>query len=161
MKLNGDYLQDMAQLERYECYSWGENLLHVTDENGDEYLVNEATGKVRQIASPGQLVGFSDEEIDFATLDKLPHSHNAHSRSINYAHINRWDNCMNGLIALSWMLCPDGRYFEDEDGFGGGEYNELVVYCIMDEDLNVVRPFTVVDDIRDLLMKLRYERCHK
>ena len=31
MKLNGDYLQDMAQLEQCNCYSWGENLLHVTE----------------------------------------------------------------------------------------------------------------------------------
>ena len=155
MKLNGDYLEDMAQLEQCECYSWGENLLHVTDENGDEYLVNKTTGKVRQIASHGQLVGFSDEEIDFETLDKVPNSHNAHSRSINYAHINRWDNCQNGIFALSWMLYPDGRYFEDEDGFGGEDNDELMVYCIMDDNLEVIRPFTVVSDIRALLQELR------
>ena len=155
MKLNGDYLEDMAQLEQCECYSWGENLLHVTDENGDEYLVNKTTGKVRQIASYGQLVGFSDEEIDFETLDKVPNSHNAHSRSINYAHINRWDNCQNGIFALSWMLYPDGRYFEDEDGFGGEDNDELMVYCVMDDDFNVIRPFTVVSDIRALLQELR------
>ena len=155
MKLNGDYLADMAQLEQCECYSWGGELLHVTDENGDEYLVNKTIGKVRQIASHRQLVGFPDKEIDFETLDKIPNSHNAHSRSINYAHINRWDNCQNGLIALSWMLYPDGRYFEDEDGFGGEDNDELTVYCVMDEDLNVVRPFTVVSDIQVLLKELR------
>ena len=155
MKLNGDYLQDMAQLEQCECYSWGENLLHVTDENIDEYLVNKTTGKIRQIASLGQLVGFSDEEIDFETLDKIPNSHNAHSRSINYAHINRWDDCKNGLIALSWTLYPDGRYFEDEDGFGGKDNDELTVYCVMNDNLEVVRPFTVVRDVSALLSELR------
>ena len=155
MKLNGDYLEDMAQLEQCECYSWGGKLLHVTDKNGDEYLVNKTTGKVRQIASPGQLVGFSDEEIDFETLDKIPHSHNAHSRSIDYAHIYRWDNCKNGLIALCWMLYPDGRYFEDEDGFGGEDNDELTVYCVMNDNLEVIRPFSVVSDIRALLKELR------
>ena len=155
MKLNGDYLADMAQLEQCECYSWGGELLHVTDENGDEYLVNGSTGKVRQIASHGQLVGFPDKEIDFETLDKIPHSHNAHSRRIDYARIGRWDNCENGLIALSWMLYPDGRYFEDEDGFGGEDNDELKVYCIMDDNLEVVRPFTVVRDVEALLTEIR------
>ena len=27
MKLNGDYLENMAQLEQCACYSWGENIL--------------------------------------------------------------------------------------------------------------------------------------
>jgi hypothetical protein len=53
------------------------------------------------------------------------------------------------------MLYPDGRYFEDEDGFGGEDNDELTVYCIMDENLNVVRPFTVVRNIRALLNELR------
>ena len=158
MKLNGDYLADMAQLEQCECYDWGENLLRVIDEDGDGYLVNKVTGKARLIDSHGLLIGFPDKEIDFETLDKIPHSHNAHSRRIDYARIGRWDNCENGLIALSWMLYPDGRYFEDEDGFGGEDNDELKVYCIMDEDLNVVRPFTVVRDVRALLNELRQDK---
>ena len=155
MKLNGDYLADMAQLEQCECYDWGENLLRVYDQERNGYFVNKATGKVRQIDIPGHLVGFSDEEIDFETLDTIPHSHNAHSRRIDYARIGRWDNCQNGIFALSWMLYPDGRYFEDEDGFGGEDNDELKVYCIMDDNLEVIRPFTVVSDIRALLQELR------
>ena len=137
MKLNGDYLEDMAQLEQCECYDWGENLLRVIDEDGDGYLVNKVTGKARLIDSHGLLIGFPDKEIDFETLDKIPHSHNAHSRRIDYARIGRWDNCENGLIALSWMLYPDG----------------------LDEDLNVVRPFTVVRDVRALLNELRQDKA--
>ena len=155
MKLNGDYLQDMAQLEQCECYEWGENLLRVIDEEGNGYLVNITTGKIRQIDVPGQLVGFSDEEIDFATLDKIPHSHRAHSRSIDYARIGRWDNCQNRLFALSWMLYPDGQYFADSDGFGGEDNDELKVYCVMNDNLEVVRPFTIVPDIAALLSQLR------
>ena len=155
MKLNGDYLEDMAQLEQCECYSWGENLLRVYDQERNGYFVNKATGKVRQIDIPGHLVGFSDGEIDFDTLDKVPNSHNAHSRRIAYAGINRYDNCQNGLFALSWMLYPDGRYFADSDGFGGEDNDELKVYCIMNDNLEVVRPFTVVRDIRALLQELR------
>ena len=156
MKLNGNYLQDMAELEQCECYSWGENLLHVTEQNGDEYLVNKATGKARKIVEQRHLVGFSDDEIDFATLDELPNSHNAHSRSINYARINRWSDCRNGIFALYWMLYPDGHYFADEDGFGMEDNEDLNVYCIMNDNLEVIRPFTVVPDVPALLDKITH-----
>lgn len=155
MKLNGDYLQDMAQLDQCKCYPWGENLLRVIDEDGDGYLVNKATGKARLIDGDGLLLGFTDKEIDYATIDKLENSHNAHPRRIAYAGINCYDNCQNGIFALCWMLYPDGRYFEDEDGFGGEDNDELTVYCIMDSDLNVIRPFTQVRDIKALLTELR------
>ena len=85
----------------------------------------------------------------------MPNSENAHTRQIEYANINRWDNCKKGLIALSWTLYPDGMYFADEDGFGMEPNNELTVYCIMDDDLNVIRPFTIVEDVDKLLKKLR------
>ena len=155
MKLSGDYLQDMAQLEQCKCYEWGENLLRVFDPDGKGYIVNKDTGQARLIDDNGFLVGFTDAEIDFATIDKLENSHNAHPRRIAYAGINRYNDCQNGIFALCWMLYPDGRYFEDEDGFGGEDNDELTVYCIMDDDLNVIRPFTVVSDIKALLAEVR------
>ena len=155
MKLNGDYLEDMAQLEQCDCYSWGENLMLVTEENGDRYLVNKVTGKARQISTPGYVVGFSDDEIDFATVDKLPHGHKAHSRLMNYAPVGWYDRCKNGLMALVWMLYPDGQYFADEDGFGMEDNDEEKIYCVMNDNLEVVQPFTVVSDVDALLKKLR------
>ena len=155
MKLNGDYLEDMAQLEQCDCYSWGENLMLVTEVNGDRYLVNKVTGKARQISTPGYVVGFSDDEIDFATVDKLPHGHKAHSRLMNYAPVGWYDRCKNGLMALVWMLYPDGQYFADEDGFGMEDNDEEKIYCVMNDNLEVVQPFTVVSDVDALLKKLR------
>ena len=146
------------KMDQCECYSWGENLLRVIDEEGNGYLVNHATGKARWINTPSHLVGFSDDEIDFATLDKIPLSHNAHSRRIDYRGIGRWDDCQNGLFALSWMLYPDGCYFADSDGFGGEDNDELTVYCVMNDNLEVIRPFTVVRDMRALLKRLRTQQ---
>ncbi len=143
------------KLDQCKCYEWGENLLRVIDQEMNGYLVNKATGKIRMIDIPGRLVGFSDAEIDFATLDQLPNSHNAHSRRIDYRGIGRRDNCTNGIFALSWMLYPDGRYFADSDGFGGEDNDELTVYCVMNDNFEVIRPFTVVRDIRVLLKELR------
>lgn len=113
---------------------------------------------MRKIVERGKLVGFSDEEIDFEAIDKLENSHNAHSRIIQYAGINRWGDCKDGLIALSWMLYPDGRYFADEDGYGMEDNDEVKVYCVLDENLQVVRPFGPVDDVTELLSKMRREK---
>ena len=155
------FIYGIPEIEGRPCYSWGENLLYVTDSDYGEYLVNKVTGKVRKIVERGKLVGFPDEEIDFETIDQLENSHNAHSRSIRYAGINRWGDCQNGLIALSWMLYPDGRYFADEDGYGMEDNDELTVYCVLDENLEVVRPFAPVKDITRLLSQMRQEKMTK
>ena len=148
------YIHGIPQLEGCKCYSWGENLLHVSDNSGGVYMVNKATGKFRKIEEGNKLVGFSDEDIDFETIDKLKNSHNARPRNILYARTNRWTDCKNGLIAVSWMLYPDGRYFADEDGYGMEDYKELKVYCVMNDNLEVVRPFTLVKDVPALLAQL-------
>lgn len=155
------FIYGIAELEGCRCYSWGENLLHVTDSEDGGYLVNKATGKVRKIAEPGKLVGFSDEEINFEAIDKLENSDNAHSRSIEYAGINRWRDCTNGLIAISWVLYPDGRYFADEDGYGMENNDEVKVYCVMNENLEVERPFAPVDDVKQLLEVVAQEKRKK
>jgi len=156
MKLNGDYLENMAQLEQCKCSPWGENLVYVEDENKDGFLVNVATGKARQISTPGYVVGFSDDEIDFETIEKLmPHGHKARARIMNYGIVHWWSSCQDGLIALCWTLYPDGRYFADGDGYGMEDNDEETIYCVMNDNLEVVRPFTVVPDIRALLAELR------
>ena len=154
MKLKEGYIQNMADLEQCDCYSWGENLILAIEQNGDRYLVNLATKKARQISTQGFVVGFSDDEIDFATIEKLPKSHNARLRKLNYGGISWYARCKNGLIALGWTLYPDGRYFADEDGFGMEDNDELTVYCVMNDNLEVVRPFTVVPDVPALLDQL-------
>ena len=55
-------------------------------------------------------------------------------------------NCKNGLIALSWMLYPDGRYFADEDGFGMEDNDEVNIAAVIDEDCNVIEKFKLVYD---------------
>ena len=79
-------------------------------------------------------------------------------RDRDYAGINRWTNCKNGLIALSWMLYPDGRYFADEDGFGMEDNDEVTVYCVMNENLEVIRPFAPVEDVPSLLTQLSRDK---
>lgn len=46
----------------------------------------------------------------------------------------------------------------DEDGYGMEDNEEVKVYCVLDDNLQVVRPFGPVDDVTELLNKMRREK---
>ena len=46
-----------------------------------------------------------------------------------------------GKACVRWLLQPDGRYFEDEDGFGAEHFDEIEVYSSLDEDGKFTEPF--------------------
>ena len=56
------------------------------------------------------------------------------------------------------MLYPDGMYFADEDGFGMEDNDEVEIYCVIDKEFNVLRPFRPVSDVRALLSEVNDER---
>ena len=62
---------------------------------------------------------------------------------------------------ISWTLYPDGRYFEDEDGFGAEKCHEGIIYAIIDTDLNFVEPFRPINDVSAHLKEIREERVER
>ena len=47
----------------------------------------------------------------------------------------------DGKAAVEWMLQPDGRYFEDEDGFGGENCKEVTLHSYIDTNGFFTEPF--------------------
>lgn len=47
----------------------------------------------------------------------------------------------DGKAFVSWTLQPDGRYFEDEDGFGAENCEEVSLYSYLDEEGKFTEPF--------------------
>lgn len=47
----------------------------------------------------------------------------------------------DGKASVEWTLQPDGRYFEDEDGFGGENCEEITLYSSIDTDGFFTGPF--------------------
>lgn len=83
------------------------------------------------------------EDIDWTSLQRLP------DYAINRA---RWLDARfptfirmykNGIAEVSWMLNPDGRYYQDEDGFGMTDDVEIKIYGMIDRTGKVVRKFHV------------------
>ena len=48
---------------------------------------------------------------------------------------------LDGQYALIWQIQPDGRYWEDDDGFGGTSDDEIYLYAHIDEAGNFIEPF--------------------
>ncbi len=144
------------ELEGCEGTLEGDGMALFFGDNRELYIANTQTGKIRKVSTEESLL-VNDNEIDIETIAKVCENglHNAQSKAIRYAGLNRWDGFKDGLCAISWMLYPDGRYFADSDGFGMEDNDEEVVYAIIDTDLNIVEPFRPIDNIEAYLKKLR------
>jgi len=42
-----------------------------------------------------------------------------------------------------WMIQPDGRYWEDEDGYGAEPDEEITLYTYLDKEGNFTAPFSL------------------
>lgn len=136
------------------AYDIGEGMA-VLREKGESYtLVNKETGKLRQLVDGSGHLLVGDDEIDLGAMRRgCPHYHG--DKSVRY-WFGRYDDFKNGVCAISWTVYPDGRYFEDEDGFGGEDNLEEKAYCIINRDLEIIVPFQPMEDVRIVLM--RYEK---
>lgn len=128
--------------------------------NKEFYVANTKTGKVRKFVDKMGNVLIDMNDIDMETIKRECSNgfDNAQCKRTVYANMNRWDGFKNGLCALTWTLYPDGRYFEDEDGFGAEHCNEETVYAIINTNLEIVKPFTCIGNIRDYLKEMRGEK---
>ena len=49
----------------------------------------------------------------------------------------------DGKALVSWTIQPDGRYFEDEDGFGAEHFDEICLYSYLDKEGKFTKPFSI------------------
>ena len=103
-------------------------------------LINEATKeKIVLVDDQGHLVRFTKADIDLEQVNRMENSFNAAKLIAPYGFYV--DPFKNGVALVSWTLYPDGRYFEDEDGFGGENCNETTVYGYIDIHGIMMIPF--------------------
>ncbi len=113
---------------------------------------NRTKEKILLVDEHGKLVNFTHADINFDRVNQLENNHNAALLSAPYGfHV---DGFSDGVALVSWTLYPDGRYFEDEDGFGGENCNETTVYGFIDTHGKVLVPFQDMD--RDEMEQLRH-----
>ena len=74
--------------------------------------------------------------VDGAWKEKLIGSYEPY---IDY--VSNVSEFMNGFALFSWMVQPDGRYYEDETGFGADYEDEVMLYAYMNKNGEFVTPF--------------------
>jgi hypothetical protein len=117
-------------------------------------LINEFTKEaIVLVDDHGNLVNFTKEDIDFVKVNQLENSFNAAKLVAPYGFYV--DPFINGVALVSWTLYPDGRYFEDEDGFGGENCRETTIYGFIDTHGRVKIPFQNMSD--DDIAALRHK----
>lgn len=136
----------------------GEGMILIEDQGYT--IINTETGMSRQFVDRMGFLNVDDDEIDIdAISDSCPHYH-LNEKYVQY-RFGRYDNFRNGVCAICWTVYPEGRYFEDEDGFGDEGNEEERVYCIINRDLEIIVPFRPIrdvhycDDVRQALNKYR------
>lgn len=156
----GVFVSGFPELEGREGTYIGEGMAMFWGTDWHDYelfITNTRTGKIRKLTTKGGTMLVDDSEIDFELIEKkCRHGYvNAKNKNVRYARINRYDCFENGICAISWVLYPDGRYFEDSDGFGGEDNDEECVYAIINTNLDIIIPFRPVENIKGYLNKIR------
>lgn len=100
-------------------------LLKIDDPAFKRCIVDE-TGKIQNF--PGVERGDWIKELEYPLDDK--------TRFRFWIHEYK-----DGKAYVDWTLQPDGRYFEDEDGFGGENCEEISLYSYLDHDGKFTAPF--------------------
>lgn len=103
------------------------------------YLINRKMEFAWLVLDRNDLVLWDTSDVDFAQVDALDNSDNAHIMYARYGfNIGRFKN---GLALVNWTLYPDGQYFADEDGYGMEDNGPTVVYAFINRQGRVVIPF--------------------
>lgn len=81
------------------------------------YLIDEKNKSAVQFMDAGEtLLNVRDEDIDWESVRGLAGENRARSRSAHFPTIIR--GFKDGVSEVEWQVNPDGRYYEDEDGYG-------------------------------------------
>ena len=96
------------------------------------------------------LVTVTNEDIDWASLKKLPEEAICRAESLSFQFPSFIRGFKNGVSRVDWQLNPDGRYYMDDDGYGMTADEEIEIYGFIDTKGNVLVKFKAIKDRKEL-----------
>lgn len=107
------------------------------DEDSTVYFVDENRGIRKMLVNSRGVIqafpGFKDKPALEKLVGPMSLTPQICFRTSFEKRDNRW--------IMYWEIQPDGRYWEDEDGFGGTNDEEVTLYTYVDENGNFTGPF--------------------
>ena len=125
----------------YMCYDCKDGMLFLESRTGYQYLlVDKKNGDVVELVDKeGNMVAFTIKDVEKSVLDRDVETGNAHALLVRYRFFVY--EFKGDKAEVEWTICPDGRYFADEDGFGGEDCDELTATAVIDRQGKVLVPF--------------------
>lgn len=96
------------------------------------------------------LVTVTNEDIDWASLKKLPEEAICRAECLSFQFPSFIRGFRNGVARVDWQLNPDGRYYMDDDGYGMTTDEEIEIYGFIDTKGKVLVKFKVIKDRKEL-----------
>jgi len=79
---------------------------------------------------------------DFPGIDEtVPEEYASIARDASISFRTDFERCPDGNIQMLWEIQPDGRYWEDEDGYGGTSDEEVILWTMLDAEGRFTGPF--------------------
>ena len=107
------------------------------DEDSSVYFVDERRGIRKMLVNSRGVIqnfpGFKDKEKLAKLVDANALTPQIRFRTSFAKKDNRW--------LMHWEIQPDGRYWEDEDCFGGTNDEEVTLFTYVDENGDFTGPF--------------------
>ena len=111
-----------------ETVVFGMHRYRTAEEDSTVYLVNESLGiRKKLVDSLGNIQNFPGIIKEDFWLEEV----SANSLKPQIRFRSSFEPRENGWI-FEWQIQPDGRYWEDEDGFGAEKDLEVVLYTFVD-----------------------------
>ena len=116
---------------------FGMHLYRRAGEDSSVYFVDEKRGIRKQLVNSNGVIqnfpGFSDKEKLAKLVGEKVLIPQIRFRTSFEKQDSGWK--------MFWQIQPDGRYWEDEDGFGGTNDEEVTLFTYVDENGDFTGPF--------------------
>lgn len=116
-------------LTQWETFGGGKPVYFIDESRGIQKLIVDSNGNIRNFP------GFAQEDLWVSQVDPC-----------YLKPLIRFCTSFErrgGRLIMLWEIQPDGRYWEDEDGFGGTSDAEVTLYTFLNENGDFTGPFRV------------------
>lgn len=83
----------------------------------------------------------TQDDVDWESLKGLPEEYIERARNLDFTFPSFVWKYQNGVAEVCWQLNPDGRYWEDDDGYGMTSDQELNIHGFIDRKGRVLVKF--------------------
>lgn len=125
----------------YMSYDCKEGMLFLEAYTGYQRLLVDKNSKnvVELVDKNGNMVAFTLKDVSKSVIANDVETRNARSLLARYRFFVH--AFKKGKAVVEWTICPDGRFFADEDGFGAENYDELTATAVINRKGEVLVPF--------------------